>query len=202
VLLQPTQTGVTIPTVTNVTNAVSVTGTPSVNVTQIAGQTASAAGSVAFPSSIGTSTYAGGAVASVTSGVTLAAGQNAAIAAVILKTPANLLATDTSGFVTFNNTITDPLTESFVTIPSSLTTSGTAETLTWRQAAALEQSVAVGGSSNTAPAPLSTATVTYYLLGRTQIPGNIVAVGTVSYNSVGQISGRTYLIAQPFPSLP
>jgi len=45
---------------TNTTIApVSVSGTPSVNVTQIAGQTASAAAPVTFPASIGTSTYAG-----------------------------------------------------------------------------------------------------------------------------------------------
>lgn len=41
------------------------------NVTQVAGQTASAAGTVTFPGTIGTSTYAGGAVASVTAGVTV-----------------------------------------------------------------------------------------------------------------------------------
>jgi hypothetical protein len=42
VLLQATQTGVTIPTVTAVTNAVTVTGTPSVNVAQISGDATAA----------------------------------------------------------------------------------------------------------------------------------------------------------------
>lgn len=66
VLLQPTQTGVTIPTAGTVTNPVTVTGTPTVNVTEIAGQTANAAGAVTFPGSIGTSTYAGADTAGTT----------------------------------------------------------------------------------------------------------------------------------------
>jgi uncharacterized protein (UPF0333 family) len=45
--------------------------TPSVNVVQIAGQTANAAGAVTFPSSVGTSTFSGGSVASVTNPVTV-----------------------------------------------------------------------------------------------------------------------------------
>lgn len=54
--------------------AADVTGDVAANVTQVGGQTASAAAPVTFPASIGTSTYAGGAVASVTAGVTLASG--------------------------------------------------------------------------------------------------------------------------------
>ena len=45
--------------VASVTAPVTITGTPAVNVTQIAGQTANAAAAVTFPGSIGTSTYAG-----------------------------------------------------------------------------------------------------------------------------------------------
>jgi len=46
--------------------------TAGVNVTTIGGQAATAAAPVAFPAAVGTSTYAGGAVASVAAGVTLA----------------------------------------------------------------------------------------------------------------------------------
>lgn len=48
-----------------------VSGNLPANLVQIAGQTASAASAVTFPSSIGTSTFAGGAVASVTAAVNL-----------------------------------------------------------------------------------------------------------------------------------
>jgi hypothetical protein len=47
--------------------------TVSANMTEIAGQTVAAAGTVTFPASVGTSTYAGGAVASVTAPVTVGA---------------------------------------------------------------------------------------------------------------------------------
>jgi hypothetical protein len=50
-------------------NTATVSGVVTANVTEIAGQTAVSSGSVTFPSSIGTSTYAGGSVASVTGNV-------------------------------------------------------------------------------------------------------------------------------------
>ena len=50
-------------------NVSDFTGTMPANILQIAGQTATAAAGVTFPASIGTSTYAGGAVASVTGAV-------------------------------------------------------------------------------------------------------------------------------------
>jgi hypothetical protein len=108
-------------------------GVISANVTQIDGQTATAAAPVTFPASIGTSTYAGGAVASVTgnvggsvasvtAGVTVTTNNDktgyslasappttSQIAAAVLKTPANLLATDSSGNVAANNLPTDYL---------------------------------------------------------------------------------------------
>jgi hypothetical protein len=56
VILQATQTGVTIPTITNVTNAVTVTGTPAVNATQLAGQTVTAAAGVTFPTTVASPT--------------------------------------------------------------------------------------------------------------------------------------------------
>jgi hypothetical protein len=49
----------------------SVTNRVTANTDQLAGQTVIAAASVTFPSSVGTSTFAGGAVASVTAGVTV-----------------------------------------------------------------------------------------------------------------------------------
>lgn len=56
--------------VASVTGAVgSVTATVNANVTEIDGQAATASGTVSFPSAIGTSTYSGGAVASVTGNV-------------------------------------------------------------------------------------------------------------------------------------
>ena len=107
----------------SVTGPVTVTGTPSVNVVQIAGQTASAAAGVTFPASIGTSTYAG----ADTSGTTTLLGRlpqtllfdgsgfikantetnsdktNYSLSQLF---PANFatLAIDGSGYTTFNNT--------------------------------------------------------------------------------------------------
>lgn len=75
--------------------------TVAANMTQIAGQTASAAAGVTFPASIGTSTYSGGAVASVTGNV----GGNVvgSVGSVVATVAANLVSilgtvlTETSG---------------------------------------------------------------------------------------------------------
>jgi hypothetical protein len=82
VLLQPTQTGVTIPTVTSVG---SVTGSVGSVTGNLGGNVAGAVGSV--------------------SGLT-----TTTIAAAILKTPANLLATDSSGNVLISGTQAVPMT--------------------------------------------------------------------------------------------
>lgn len=76
--------------------AQTITANQSVNVAQIAGQTANAAGAVTFPSSIGTSTFSGGAVASVTGSV-------GSIFGITFPTHFSTFAIDSSGFVTFNN---------------------------------------------------------------------------------------------------
>lgn len=64
VLLQPTQTGVTIPTVTSITNRVTA------NTDQLAGQTVTAAAGVTFPTSVASPTNITAATGVVLSGVT------------------------------------------------------------------------------------------------------------------------------------
>ena len=87
-----------------------------------------------------------------------------------------------------------------ITIPSTGTTSGVAETLTLKQVDALKTSLAAGGSANTAPAASSTATVTYYLVGYPKTSGNVVAVSTATFDANRTLSGRSVLVQQPFPA--
>jgi hypothetical protein len=103
--------------------AVDVAGNLPANMLQVAGQTANASGAVTFPSAIGTSTYAGADTAGtttllsrVTAAVALAGSApswytapttpptTGQIAAAILATPANLLATSATGAVNLNLT--------------------------------------------------------------------------------------------------
>jgi len=79
---------------------VTVAGTVAANVTQIAGQTASAAGAVTFPGSIGTSTYAGGPVASVTGSVASVTGSVGSISGITFPGNFGTFNIDGSGRVT------------------------------------------------------------------------------------------------------
>ena len=110
VILQPTQTGVTIPTVTNLTNAVTLPSIPANWITSAGINAAALNGKGDWLLS---SSYA-------------APPSTAAIATAILATPANLLATDSSGRVILQPTQTG------VTIPTvtNLTNAATAGDLT------------------------------------------------------------------------
>ncbi len=87
------------------------------------------------------------------------------------------------------------------TIPAAGTTTGVSEVLTAQQSQALLLSLSAGASTNTAPAASSTATVTYYLVGRPKTSASIVAVSSPAFDATRTLSGRTVLIAQPFPTL-
>ena len=90
---------------------------------------------------------------------------------------------------------------SFLTIPGDHTTSGTAETLTFKQMQAILLAVPGSDNASTAPAASSMATTSYYLAGQPQTTANLVYIGTVTYNASGLPSGRTVKIAQPFPAI-
>ena len=89
----------------------------------------------------------------------------------------------------------------FLTIPGDHTTSGTAETLTFKQMQAILLAVPASDNASTAPVPSSTATTSYYLAGLPAVAANLVYVSTVTYNAAGQQTGRTEKIAAPFPSV-
>ena len=88
---------------------------------------------------------------------------------------------------------------SILTIPTTGTTTGTSEVLTFKQTLALHASLSAGGESNTAATAGGTATVTYYLVGAPKIAGNVVAVSTPSFDTNGKLTGRVVLVQQPFP---
>jgi hypothetical protein len=140
VLLQPTQTGVTIPTVTTVTNQLTGAAIAS------AVWQDSTAGDFTASNSIGKSLYTSGVAPGGANGLFIA-GTNAAttanitgnlsgnvtgsvgsvsglttttIAAAILATPANLIATDSSGRVSLNLTQTIPTSNTAQTVGDSL----------------------------------------------------------------------------------
>ncbi len=91
---------------------------------------------------------------------------------------------------------------SYLTIPAGHTTSGTGETLTYKQWMALGDAVSGGDNSPSGP-PVAggTASVTYYLRGAAKLPANIVAVATVTYDANKNQTGRSVLVAQPFPAV-
>ena len=227
---------------------------------------------ITFPSNFGTfSVDSSGRVTLVPGQNTVASNFIAAptttqIAAVILKTPANLLVTDTNGYVTYNNSLpteylstneqtavgnldakvssrlaatayiapNNPATVSLssadelhlanadtqsaalpsaativstllgtatITIPSAATTTGTAETLTYKQLAALQASLTAGSSTQTVTSTGSTNVVNYYLVGQPITSANLVAVVTTSFSSSLSTTGRIVKVAQPFPAV-
>ena len=92
---------------------------------------------------------------------------------------------------------------SFVTIPTTHTTTGVSEVLTWKQFEALSDATLGGDNTTTSPNVVAsgTATVTYYLRGQAKVAASVVAVSTVTYDSTKNQIGRQILIAQPFPTV-
>lgn len=90
----------------------------------------------------------------------------------------------------------------YLTLPGTATTTGVGETLTYAQWQALLDAVPGGGFTATAPVKGGTASTTYYLRGAAKTAANIVSVSTTAYDAAGNITGRTVLTQQPFPSIP
>jgi len=94
------------------------------------------------------------------------------------------------------------LSSSFVTVPTTGTTTGVGEVLTQKQAQALYLSVASGNNVPSGPPVASgSLTVTYYLVGLPSVAANVVEVATVNYDASRNQTSRTVKIAQPFPSI-
>ena len=107
------------------------------------------------------------------------------------------------GYATGQDPATLMFAASFVTIPTTHTTTGVSEVLTWKQFEALSDATLGGDNTTTSPNVVAsgTATVTYYLRGQAKVAASVVAVSTVTYDATKNQIGRQILIAQPFPTV-
>ena len=144
------------------------------------------------------STFAGGAVASVTGAV---GSVTAPVTAGTVTDKTGYSAT-VSGYAAGQDPATLLLSSSFVTVPTTGTTTGVAEVLTQKQVQSLYLSVASGNNVPSGPPVASgSLTVTYYLVGLPSVAANVVEVATVNYDASRNQTSRTVKIAQPFPSI-
>lgn len=230
-LLQPSQPGVTIPTVTALTNPVVASSvTANVGVGSYAAGQDPATLVLVTPANKIASTVAGGVIVATN-------GDKTGYTATASNLPADYLSTaeqtqvtgiktqtDKIGFTgagpytvnanaTLSGNVTiggyaagqDPATllfgASFLTIPASGTTSGVSEVLTTKQMYALLDALPGGDNVSTAPVKSGTSTTTYYLRGAAHTAANITSISTVSYDLNGYQTGRTVKVAQPFPTV-
>lgn len=88
-------------------------------------------------------------------------------------------------------------------IPGTGTTNGSSMTLNKLQLENLIAAISAGGSIPTGgPIVSGSQQISYYLVGKPKTSQYLVATGTVTYDSARVQTGRTFLIANPFPTVP